>query len=68
MESTSIAQVCFFFQKPFISIRSISDFSNNNSVFNYYKNQKKSIKNYSKLVLSMLKNIEKSHNTIKEQI
>ncbi|WP_367681139.1 5'-methylthioadenosine/S-adenosylhomocysteine nucleosidase [Buchnera aphidicola] len=59
MESASIAQVCLFFQKPFISIRSISDFSNNNSVFSYYKNKKKSIKNYSNLVLSMLENIKK---------
>ncbi|QCI19299.1 5'-methylthioadenosine/adenosylhomocysteine nucleosidase [Buchnera aphidicola] len=59
MESASIAQVCFFFQTPFISIRSISDLSNKNSVLNYYKNRKKSIKNYSKLVLSMLKNIRK---------
>ncbi len=41
MESTSIAQTCYFFKKPFICIKIISDKSNINSKKDFYKNIKK---------------------------
>ncbi|XBC39410.1 MAG: 5'-methylthioadenosine/adenosylhomocysteine nucleosidase [Buchnera aphidicola (Nurudea shiraii)] len=37
MESTAIAQVCYQFNKPFLTIKVISDFSNNNSVLDFKK-------------------------------
>ncbi len=38
MESTAIAQTCYFFKKPFICIKIISDKSNYNSKKDFYKN------------------------------
>jgi len=55
MESASIAHTCYIFKTPFISIRSVSDYCDKHAKYNFQKNKNYSIKNYSKLIIYMIK-------------
>ncbi|WP_343183690.1 5'-methylthioadenosine/adenosylhomocysteine nucleosidase [Buchnera aphidicola] len=54
MESAAIAQTCYIFKTPFLIIRTISDFSNNNSNIIYKKNNNYVIKKYSNLIYKLI--------------
>ncbi len=54
MESTSIAQTCYFFQKPFVCIKIISDKSNYNSKKDFYKNINEISKKIRKIIYKII--------------
>ncbi|XBC38362.1 MAG: 5'-methylthioadenosine/adenosylhomocysteine nucleosidase [Buchnera aphidicola (Floraphis meitanensis)] len=59
MESTAIAQVCYQFKKPFLIIKSISDYSDNNSKLNFEKFIDLASQRCSNVVQDLLNNIYK---------